>query len=335
MKKELIRSFLEAFAVGDAYGKATEYCSLEQVQAHYSRIDELLPPEKAIAHQDLFYGQVTDDTEQNVYLLREYARQGRVTPYDTAMCLLRWVQETDAATKYIGPNSLKALRAIEQGADVTTAGTGGTTCGGMMRAPVAFLFSTPDTLTQNVVTCLMPTHNTSVAIEAAMCYAYALQAAAVGKSLEQILDSACEGAQIGKGFGSTHRVAGVAPSCAARLRFLQKVIPTLQNEQQVKEFLYGVIGATLASADVCACSFGLFLYAQKDTALAIRLATEMGGDSDTIACLAAGLCTLYAGGHNLPHSMIELVEKANHLDFAVLADTVVTARKSMKGAGEA
>ena len=169
MKKELIRSLLEAFAVGDAYGKATEYCSLEQVQAHYSRIDELLPPEKAIAHQDLFYGQVTDDTEQNVYLLREYARQGRVTPYDTAMCLLRWVQETDAATKYIGPNSLKALRAIEQGADVTTAGTGGTTCGGMMRAPVAFLFSTPDTLTQNVVTCLMPTHNTSVAIEAAMC----------------------------------------------------------------------------------------------------------------------------------------------------------------------
>ena len=122
MKKELIQSFLEAFAVGDAYGKATEYCSLEQVQAHYSRIDELLPPEKAIAHQDLFYGQVTDDTEQNVYLLREYARQGRVTPYDTAMCLLRWVQETDAATKYIGPNSLKALRAIEQGADVTTAG---------------------------------------------------------------------------------------------------------------------------------------------------------------------------------------------------------------------
>lgn len=80
MKKELIRSLLEAFAVGDAYGKATEYCSLEQVQAHYSRIDELLPPEKAIAHQDLFYGQVTDDTEQNVYLLREYARQGRVTP---------------------------------------------------------------------------------------------------------------------------------------------------------------------------------------------------------------------------------------------------------------
>lgn len=33
--------------------------------------------------------------------------------------------------------------------------------------------------------------------------------------------------------------------------------------------------------------------------------------------------------------MIELVEKANHLDFAALADTVVTARKSMKGADEA
>lgn len=168
-----------------------------------------------------------------------------------------------------------------------------------------------------------------------MCYAYALQAAEAGRPMDQILDSACQGAQIGKGYGSTHRVAGVAPSCSARLRFLQKQIPALQNEQQVKEFLYGVIGATLASADVCACSFGLFLYAQKDTALAIRLATEMGGDSDTIACLAAGLCTLYAGGHNLPRPMIDLVETANHLDFAALADTVVAARKAMKGAGEA
>ena len=31
MDKQLIRSFLEAFAAGDAIGKATEYCSMEEI----------------------------------------------------------------------------------------------------------------------------------------------------------------------------------------------------------------------------------------------------------------------------------------------------------------
>lgn len=326
MEKTVIRAFLEALAVGDAYGKATEYCSREKVRQSYCRIEELLPPERAIAHRDLFWGQVTDDTEQNVYLIREYARAGRVTADDTARCLLRWVQETDAADKYIGPNSLKALRAIEQGADVAAAGTGGTTCGGMMRTPAAFLFSEGGTLEDNVVQCLMPTHNTSVAIEAAMCYAYALREAANGSGMDRILEAACQGAEIGRRHGSTRRVAGVAPSCAARIRLLARVIPSMKEEEEVKAFLYDVLGATMAACDVCSCVFGLFLYAGGDTARAIRLATEMGGDSDTIACLAAGLCTLYAGRHNLSGDMVALVAQGNGLDFDELAQLVADAR---------
>lgn len=334
MDKRLIRQFLESIAVGDAWGKATEYCSFEEVKQSFDRIDRLLPPDAAIAHQDLFYGQVTDDTEQNVYLIREYAEKGRLTAYDTAMCLLRWVQETDAATKYIGPNSLKALRAIEQGSDIATAGISGTTCGGMMRTPAAFLFSYKDTLERNVVECLMPTHYTSVAIEAAMCYAFALAAAAQGETVEDIVDAACLGAQAGRPYGSHKRVAGVAPSCAARLRFVQGMMPKLQTEDALKTFLYDVLGATLASYDVCCCAFALFLFAPTDVRRVIRLATEMGGDSDTIACLAAGLTCLHAGGHNLDESTVRLVEQANHLDFDGLAQLVISARAAMKGAND-
>ncbi len=318
MDHALVKAFLEAFAVGDAFGKATEYCSQREVESHYSSVTRLLPPEEALAHEDLRWGQVTDDTEQNLYLIREYSRKHRVDPHDTAACLLQWVGETKAE-KYIGPNSKKALEAIREGKDITLTGLGGTTCGGMMRTPSAFLFSTPETLEQNIVNCLMPTHYTSVAMEAAMCYAFALQAAAEGEDLDRILQRACEGAERGKEYGSSHRVAGVAPSCAARIRYLHRVLPGITNDRAVKDFLYQVIGATLASCDVCACVFGLFMYAKKDVFLAIRLATEMGGDSDTIACLAAGLCTLYAGGHNLDPDMIRLVENANSICFEDLA----------------
>lgn len=331
MEKEIVQAFLEALAVGDAYGKATEYCTREQVARHYQRIDRLLRPDESIAHEDLFYGQVTDDTEQNVYLIGEYARRGTITPYDTAMCLLRWVNETDAAKKYIGPNTLKALRGIEQGADVETAGTGGTTCGGMMRTPAAFLFSTGETLTRNVVNCLMPTHYTAVAIEAAMSYAFALDAAAKGKTIKEILDAACRGASAGRQYGSQKRVAAVAPSCAARIRYIQKALPSMRGEEELKAFLYDVLGATLAACDVCACVFAIFLFAGKDVKRAVRLSTELGGDTDTIACLAAALCTLYAGGHNLPAEQVALVARANHLDFSALADTVMCARQRIEG----
>ena len=127
------------------------------------------------------------------------------------------------------------------------------------------------------------------------------------------------------------RVASAAPSCAARIRFLQKLLPTLENEQQLKEFLYDVLGTTQESCDCCAAAFALFMWAKDDVHLAIRLATEMGGDTDTIACLAAGLCALYAGKHNLPDDMVKLVSEANHLDFDALADMVLAARPDWKG----
>jgi len=331
MNKATIRAFLEAFAVGDAYGKATEQCTREEIKSRLGRVDTLLTPEESLTHEDLFHGQVTDDTEQVVYLIREYHEKGCITPYDTAMALLRWVNETDAANKYIGGNSLAALRAIAAGTDVTTTGLNGITCGGMMRTPAAFFFSKDEDLVQNVVSCLMPTHYTGVAIEAAVCYAYALAAAAKGCDMQTILEEACKGAALGKPHGSQLRVAAAAPSCAARIRFLNTIIPQMKDEEEVKTFLYDVIGSTQESCDCCACAFALFMYAKEDVHLAIRLATEMGGDTDTIACLAAGLCTLYAGRHNLPEEMVSLVSSANRLDFDELAGMVVSARAAWEG----
>ena len=328
MELMTVTAFLEALAVGDAFGKATEYCAQEEIESRLGQIDELLPPERSLTHEDLFHGQVTDDTEQNVWLIRAYARDGAITPENTAEALLDWVIRTDAAQKYIGPNSLRALQKIAEGAEVDKAGLSGTTCGGIMRAPAAFLFSTPQTLESNIVSCLMPTHNTAAAMEAAMAYGWALQAAAQGESMEGVLDAACHGAAIGKKHGSRFRTAAVVPSCESRIRYLQRIMPDFADARELKRFLYEIYGTTLASCDVCAAVFALFMWSGRDVYLAIRLATEMGGDSDTIACLAAALCCLYAKGHNLPGGMVELVGRANGLDFDQLAGLVLAAAEA-------
>lgn len=323
MDKELIKAFLEAFAVGDAYGKATENCSRSEIEESFKRIDTILKPKNALAHQDLPYGHVTDDTEQNFYLIEEYARKGRVDAHDTALCLLRWFNETDVKS-CTGPSSFRALSLIRDGGDIDAAGRQGTTCGGIMRVPSAFLFSTKSTLESNVVQCLKPTHYTSVAIEAAMAYAFALQAASEGLNQVSILNQACIGAEKGAFYGNHARLAGVGPSVAHRIRFLQKSMPAFISEDAIKTMLYSILGSTIASYDVASSVFGLFLYAGKDVSLAIRLATEMGGDTDTIACLTAGLCTIYAKGHNINRNLVNDVVLQNHLDLDRLAELVAS-----------
>ena len=158
---------LLAFACGDALGMATEFMTREQIGAAFpDGVDRLLRAEDSQNHSDLIPGSVTDDTEQVAYLLSCYREKGCVTVNDTVDSLLAWIRETGAVEKkYIGPSSLKALTAIENGADPQYAGTG-TTCGGIMRTPAAVCFDPDQTLDQllvNIQRALLPTHNTSEA----------------------------------------------------------------------------------------------------------------------------------------------------------------------------
>lgn len=321
MDRELIKAFLEAIAVGDAYGKATEYCSREEIERNYKRIDRILSPKESLSHKDLEYGQVTDDTEQNIYLIKEYCQKKRIDAHDTALCLLKWASESPVAST-MGPSSLRALTAIRDGADIESTGREGTTCGGIMRTPSAFLFSNKDTIERNIVESLKPTHYTAIAIEAAMSYGYALVSASNGDDMETILDSAKIGARKGMVYGNSLRVCGVGPSVEKRIDFLRMSLPNVKSEKDFKVLLYDILGTTLSSIDVASSIFALFIYCKDDVAKAIRIATETGGDSDTIACLAAGLSTIYGKGHNLSPDSIELVSRANNIDFDTISDMV-------------
>ena len=172
-KQARIDAALLSFACGDALGMATEFMTRDQIERAFpDGVTRLLSQKDSQNHGNLTPGSVTDDTEQVAYLLERYRAKGQVTVADTVDALLVWIRETRAVEKhYIGPSSLKALTAIENGADPATAGTG-TTCGGIMRIPAAVCFDpgqTMDRLRKNVRAALLPTHNTSEALEASGC----------------------------------------------------------------------------------------------------------------------------------------------------------------------
>jgi len=343
---ELFRAVLTAYAVGDAMGMPTEFMTRAEIHSKFGLVDRLLEQSESKNHPTIPRASVTDDTEQVCALLDEYGARSRVDANDTAQRLLRWMRESGAVEKnYIGPSSKAALESIERGESPERAGLGGTTCGGVMRSPAAVLFSVARNapLPECVRACLLPTHNTQLALEPAMSYAYALRAAMRGESIERILSEieagAAEGARL-----APYPQCG--PSVAARVRnFIARpfaaplMAPQFQtqtiacsatgqrvagaeNIEATLEFLYNVYGTTLASADVAAAALCIFLTARDDAWLAVRMGASVGGDTDTIAALAGALSAAYAlatgGSLNIPTSIVREVLEKNRLDFDAL-----------------
>ncbi len=331
MNQSLIKHILEALAVGDSFAKSTEFASREQIKSSFPSIDSLLSPAESLAHKDMRYAQVTDDTEQNIYLLQDYCKSSFISPEVAAKSLIRWYEESAEPEKYIGPSSRKAILAIKGGLDICLAGTSGTSCGGIMRVPSAFLCSTDlNSLQNNIVSTLLPTHNTNAAMEAAIGYGYALFAMTENNSIEYIIQAALKGCELGRKIKNEEMDLACLPSCQARIPVLLHFLPQFHSDDELLDFLFYVFGTTISSCDVFIAAFSLFLWCNNDVYRAIRMSAMLGGDTDTIGCLAAVLCCCYAKGHNIPKHVVHTVISTNTLPLDALSKQIYQYRKNQR-----
>ena len=253
----LTSRYYSFFACGDAVGKATEFMTPQDIASVFGRITAMPDISKSITHSDLPLYAVTDDTEQNLWLLRRYLKDKAVTIENTVDELLKWIDGTDAIRKhYIGPSSLKALQGIKNGEDPLKAGINGTTCGGIMRVPAAvfaarILNLDLDTCIYNALVC---THNNSIALESAYAYAYALSYALAnpGCPNKDLLGKAKEGCTVGL---SKAPWISAGASLLDRLIFLEKMDLRRYEEQAFKSFIYGVLGTGLPSYETASAVF--------------------------------------------------------------------------------
>lgn len=310
----LLESALEAFAVGDAMGMPVEFMTLDEIKKRFGLIDRLVDTTSSAIHTNLCRGQITDDTEQVLYLIESYYEAGGVSIESTVTGLRRWIIETHAEEKgYVGPSSLKALQRIQKGEDVHQVGTQGTTCGGAMRvlAPALSVKKGDiQALRRAIWSSCIPTHNTNLAVEAAMALGYGFHYAATGATYDEILKSIIHGAKEGRKMGAKKYVGA---STGKRIEWVANVIKGIHSAEEVLDFIYHVIGTTMESNEVVPAAVGIFAYAKGDTWLSIKLGSSVGGDTDTIAAIAGTLSCLYSGGHNIPISIVEMVLHTNNL----------------------
>lgn len=321
---------LEALATGDALGMPTEFMDRESVKRRFGLISTLLDPRVSLVHPNLERGTVTDDTEQNLYLIKTYCDSGVVTAENTADTLVRWMEETRAQEKgYIGPSSLKALKNIENGTSPLEAGRGGTTCGAPMRAPAAALCtvkSSSEVLSRAIYNCSVPTHNTNLAIEAALAVGFATAAAIEGASVREIIKAAIEGASQ---IESLNVPVYVGASTAWKTKFLIDELRNTEDRDKILDTIYYLNGTGLQANEVAPAALAVFSKAESDVWLAVRLGASLGGDTDTIAALAGLLSALYAGDHNIPKEILERVKRVNGLELSDYANMIVRTRERL------
>jgi len=321
--RKLFEYTLEAFATGDAMGMPTEFMDKETIRKRYKIVESILDPSESFIHRNLRKGQVTDDTEQVLYLIDMFSKNQEITPRKVAQTLYEWAVRTRAKEKgYIGPSSLKALEKIREGVKPEEAGKNGTTCGAAMRVLAPALCVKKGDLSklrENIFMCSIPTHNTNLALEAAMALGYGYHFAAIGSDFDQIIDAIIQGAVEGYKMSSNKFIGA---STGERVRFVTKIVKRDWPIEKVLDFIYDVIGTSMASNEVVPAAVTIFMYAKDDVWLAIRMGASVGGDTDTIAAMAGALCCLYAGGHNIPSGIVEEVINTNSLNLEKYAEMI-------------
>ncbi|MBZ9736686.1 ADP-ribosylglycohydrolase family protein [Mesorhizobium sp. CA18] len=323
-------------ALGDALGMPTQLLSPTRIAELYGHVEEFVAP--AADHpvsKGLPAGAITDDTEQALLLGRILVESGE--RFDHARwvnALLDWEREVKARGSYdlLGPSTKRAIDAINSGVPAEEAGRGGDTNGAAMRiAPVGIMMPPEplDVLVSKVAETCRATHNTSIAIASAAAVAAAISLGVSGGDWRGASGHAVAAARLGAALG--HWVTG--GDIAARIVWAQELVRCKAEKQAIK-LIVDLVGTGVASQESVPAAFAVLEVAQGDPWRAAVIGANLGGDTDTIGAIAAGMAGACAGLSRLPQDRIAQLHGIDIADVRALAGDLVAARGSKAGPGK-
>ncbi|NUS18941.1 MAG: ADP-ribosylglycohydrolase family protein [Mesorhizobium sp.] len=323
-------------ALGDALGMPTQLLSPARIAGLYGHLEGFVAPsDDHPVSKGLPAGAITDDTEQALLLGRILVESGE--RFDHARwvnALLTWERDVKARGSYdlLGPSTKRAIDAINSGVPAEQAGRGGDTNGAAMRiGPVGIMMlSEPlDALVAKVAETCRATHNTSIAIASAAAVAAAVSLGVSGGDWRAASGHGVAAARLGSLLG--HWVTG--GDIAARILWAQELVRGKAEKEAIK-LIVDLIGTGVASQESVPAAFAVLEVAQGDAWRAAVIAANLGGDTDTIGAIAAGMAGACAGLSNLPQDRIAKLKGIDIAEVRALAADLVAARDSKSGAGK-
>ena len=315
---ERVLGALKGIATGDAIGKQTETLSREAVRRWYPQgirgfegtPGDIIPRYIGNRKREWLIGETTDDTENTIAVARAIRSDGAVRHRSVGRELLK-------GTKSVHPG-LRSLWEFHQAADPARVSDRHDGCGAAVRvAPVGMLYQ-PDRLDELVASAReasIPTHGGILAIAAAAATAAAVSAAIACAPADEILAIAIRAA---------HRVESAAPHSSGSIA--DAIAAAADSVQQRGRDADALASAWFPNNHLTIVPLAIALATTMDSAeAAILLATNVGGDSDSVASIAGGIL-----GARWPDTVNDewhaVVERINGHDLGSIAGALTLLR---------
>ncbi|SCJ73123.1 ADP-ribosyl-[dinitrogen reductase] hydrolase [Anaerotruncus sp. 2789STDY5834896] len=319
-------------AMGDSMGAPTEERSTAMILRDFGGyVTEFLDsPLDTWAH-GAAAGMVTDDFSLAYFTAQAIAENGGHATTEAAQkALLKWCEYPEYFDYNVGPTTRAAIEAMKgkkvekkPGAITPAADNGKATNGAAMKIGPMGLFSGGDIdrAIDDAITVCLPTHRSDISLSGACAVA-----AAVAKGLDpaagiyEMVEAGMYGARRGMELGGKVGDQAAGPSVEKRI-WLAASIGMKAGGDWEKGMceVRDIIGNGLMTVEAVPAAFGLFVSAGGDVMKTVYGGANIGGDTDTIACIAGCIAGTYAGTAGVPERYLDLIEEKNKFDLRGLA----------------
>jgi len=311
---------LKGLATGDAIGKQTEMLKRDALREWYpsgvSGFHGLLGsviPRYAGKRYEWRIGETTDDTEQSIAIAETLMRDRLLSHSNVGRALMKCRKSNQSGT---------SLGRFQQRGEPDYICTQGDGCGAAMRVtPIGVAYSSNRLphLIEAVFESCIPTHGGQFGICAAVSFAAAVSAAIDGKSPDEVFSVALDAAKSVEQFRPPGAVGNMAT-------ILQRMRADLDDSKQdlskcLQENHY--FPDQPAVIVPLAISLALVTKSSRET---ILLATNIGGDTDSVAAMGGALA---AAMHpeTIDAEWFAAVEKVNNHGLIEVATRLATLRQ--------
>lgn len=312
--EERVIGCLKGIATGDAVGKQTETLSQDDVVRWYpngvrgfeGEPGSVIPRYIGNAKHEWRIGETTDDTERTIAVSRAILKEGSVTHSGVGREML-------SCTKSVHPG-VRSLWEFHQAGDPNRVAQGHDGCGAAIRvAPVGVLYSSGklDEIVTGAREASISTHAGPLAIAAAAATAAAVSAAIDGALGARVREFAERAAVLAEEQSSDSR----KPLFASAMREIHDFLRDQPSPEPAE-----LAGRFLPDRPLTIVPLALALGTVMHSATeAILLATNVGGDTDSVASIAGGIL-----GARYPDTVSDewyaVVEFVNSLDVRPTAE---------------
>jgi ADP-ribosylglycohydrolase len=296
-------------ACGDAFGMPNSF--LQELPW----LTTMQPgPAHSRYHAGYVAGRYTDDTEQAL-ALTEALCEG-FTRENVAGKLLEWFVAVGGKDSLaVGPSTMRAMLDYQAGTPVAQLGKSGVTNGSAMRiSPVgvfaAFRGMNLNELLDTVETACAPTHDTSPAISGSAAVAAAVMTATNGADVASVIQAAAHAARAGAQRGRWI----YCPDIGDKIEWACDLVTNVRSELEAADVISRLVGTGEPCTESVPAALAFFAYAKGDPEIAIRVAANSRGDTDTTAAMAGAIAGAFSGADAIPATWKSTVAEANHFD---------------------